>query len=70
MLPNNKLTLAEVVAIANEESPAKILSSIPSDKLEKLPNEICCLLIDNGLSFQQAEMLLEVAKGRLRRAKI
>lgn len=70
MMMNNKLTLAEVVAIANEESPAKILASIPNEKLETLPNEICCLLMRNDLSFQQAEMLLEVAKGRLRRAKI
>lgn len=69
-MPNNELSLAEVVAIANEETPAKILSSIPSEKLEKLPNEICCLLTNNDLSFQQAELLLEVAKGRLRRAKI
>ena len=70
MMPNTQLTTAEAVAIANEASPAKILASIPRDKLEKLPNEICCLLMDNGLSFQQAEMLLEVSKGRLRRAKI
>lgn len=50
--------------------PGKVLSSIPSDKLRDIPNDICQLLIGNGLTFQQAEMLLEVAKTRLRRAKI
>lgn len=63
-------TLTEIVAIANDESPAKILASISAKKLETIPNEICKLLTNNGLSFQQAELLLEVAKGRLRRAKL
>lgn len=63
-------TLAEVVAIANDESPARILASISSEKRESIPTEICRLLVNNGLSLQQAELLLEVAKGRLRRAKI
>lgn len=64
MKPDN-LTLAEVVALANEENPAKILASIPADKRDKLTNDICVLLKDSGLSFRQAELLLEVAKGRL-----
>lgn len=63
-------SLAEVIAIANNETPASTLASIPADKLKTIPNEICKLLVNNGLSFQQAELLLEVAKGRLRRAKI
>lgn len=50
--------------------PCKVLSSIPSDKLHNIPNDICKLLTGNGLTFQQAELLLEVAKTRLRRAKI
>lgn len=62
--------LAEVVAVANEENPRKILASIPKDKLDLLPTEICKVLMGNDLSFQQAEFLLEVAKGRLRRLKI
>ena len=65
---NEALKLA--VDMANDERPDLVLSSIPSEKLRDVPNEICKLLANNGLSFQQAEMLLEVAKGRLRRAKI
>jgi hypothetical protein len=63
-------TMEKAVALANEESPSKVLASIPRDKLISIPNEICSLLTGNDLSFQQAEMLLEVAKGRLRRVKI
>lgn len=61
----NNLTLAEVVALANEENPAKILASIPTDKRDKLVNDICVILRDSGLSFRQAELLLDVTKGRL-----
>lgn len=60
----------EITELAFEDSPTKVLESIPHDKLSKIPNEICKMLTGNGLSFQQAEMLLEVAKSRLRRAKI
>lgn len=52
------------------DDPGKILSSIPSDKLRDIPNDICNLLKGNGLTFQQEELLLDVAKTRLRRAKI
>lgn len=52
------------------DRPEIVLSSIPTDKLRDIPNDICKLLLKNDLSFQQAEMLLDVAKGRLRRAKI
>lgn len=58
------------VDMANDERPDLVLASIPSEKLRDIPSEICKLLVNNGLSFRQAEMLLEVAKGRLRRAEI
>ena len=60
----------KVVAAVNDENPEKIWAGIPREKRELLPNEICKLLMNNDLSFQQAELLLEVAKGRLRRSKI
>ena len=62
--------LQKVVAAANEENPEKIWAGIPHEKRESIPNEICKLLVNNDLSFQQAELLLEVAKGRLRWLKI
>lgn len=62
--------LEKAVVAINNESPERILSEIPAEKLRTIPSEICKLLVNNGLSFQQAELLLEVAKGRLRRAKI
>lgn len=65
------MTESEAIAKAiREDSPEKILMSIPSEKLQRIPTQICELLVNNGLSFQQAEMLLTVAKSRLRRAKI
>ncbi len=63
-------SLAEVIAIVNGDTAEKILASIPYEKLRDIPDELCRLLINNDLSFQQAELLLEVAKGRLRRARI
>lgn len=63
-------TEEEVIAKINDDKPELILASIPEDKLRSIPNKICELLINNGLSFQQAEMLLAVAKSRLRKAKI
>ena len=62
--------LEKAVAAINKEQPEQILAGIPTEKLKTIPNEICGLLVNNGLSFQQAELLLEVAKGRLLRAKI
>lgn len=58
--------LEKAVAAINKEQPEQILAGIPTEKLKTIPNEICGLLVNNGLSFQQAELLLEVAKGRLR----
>lgn len=63
-------TLEEIIAKTEDDQPELILASIPKDKLRNIPNKICELLINNGLSFQQAEMLLAVAKSRLRKAKI
>ena len=63
-------TLEEIVAKIDDDKPEIILTSIPADKRKNIPDEICKLLINNGLSFQQAEMLLAVAKSRLRKAKI
>lgn len=63
-------TLEEIIAKIDNDKPEIILTSIPADKRKHIPDEICKLLINNGLSFQQAEMLLAVAKSRLRKAKI
>ena len=63
-------TLEEIVAKIDDDKPEIILTSIPADKRKNIPDEICKLLINNGLSFQQAEMLLAVAKSRIRKAKI
>ncbi len=63
-------SLTEVIAIVNGDTAEKILASIPYEKLRDIPDELCRLLINNDLSFQQAELLLEVAKGRLRRVRI
>lgn len=65
------MTENEAIAkILREDSPETILASIPSEKLRSIPNQICEMLVNNDLSFQQAEMLLAVARSRLRRAKI
>lgn len=63
-------TLEEIIAKVDDDKPELVLTSIPADKRKSIPDEICKLLINNGLSFQQAEMLLAVAKSRLRKAKI
>lgn len=61
----NKLSMAEVVAIYNQESPARVLESIPENTREILIGEICTKLMENNLSFRQSEILLEIVKGRL-----
>ncbi|MEI3090564.1 MAG: hypothetical protein V8T01_11655 [Oscillospiraceae bacterium] len=43
-------TMEKAVALANEESPSKVLASIPRDKLISIPNEICSLL--TGTTFR------------------
>lgn len=64
------MTLDEIIAMMNNDKTEDVLASIPPDKMRDIPNEICKLLTKNGLSFQQAELLLAVAKSRLRRVKI
>ena len=47
-----------------------IMRTIPKDKLQSLPSEICALLIGKGLSFAQAQVLLSYSKDLLEEAKI
>ena len=65
------MTMEEVIAKVEQDSqPEKVLISIPEDKRKRIPDEICKILMGNGLSLQQAEMLLAIAKSRLRKASI
>lgn len=59
-----------VAACTGDDTPEKVLASIPTTERNEIPRQICKLLVGRGLSFQQTEMLLEVAKGRLRWAEI
>lgn len=52
--------LEKAVAAINKEQPEQILAGIPTEKLKTIPNEICGLLVNNGLSFQQAELSLDL----------
>lgn len=66
-----RMTMEEVIAKVEQDSqPEKVLISIPEDKRKRIPDEICKILMGNGLSLQQAEMLLAIAKSRLRKAII
>lgn len=65
------MTTEEVIAKVEQDShPEKVLISIPEDKRKRIPDEICNILMGKGLSLQQAEMLLAIAKSRLRKAII
>ena len=65
------MTMEEVIAKVEQDSqPENVLISIPEDKRKRIPDEICKILMGNGLSLQQAEMLLAIAKSRLRKAII
>lgn len=65
------MTMEEVIAKVEQDiQPEKVLISIPEDKRKRIPDEICKILMGNGLSLQQAEMLLAIAKSRLRKAII
>lgn len=65
------MTMEEAIAKVEQDSqPEKVLISIPEDKRKRIPDEICKILMGNGLSLQQAEMLLAIAKSRLRKAII
>ena len=58
------MTMEEVIAKVEQDSqPEKVLISIPEDKRKRIPDEICKILMGNGLSLQQA-------KSRLRKAII
>lgn len=48
----------------------KVLETVPSEQLKEIPNALCNQLINKGLSFRQAEALLEYAKDLLKGAKI
>lgn len=62
------MTMEEVIAKVEQDSqPEKVLISIPEDKRKRIPDEICKILMGNGLSLQQAEILLAIAKNRLRK---
>lgn len=64
------MTMDEAIARMDADNLEALWASISEDKRNSIPNEICKMLINNGLSFQQAELLLAVAKSRLRKAKI
>lgn len=54
----------------NTKSLHSLLEGIPDDRARDLSNQICKLLVNTGLSFRQAESLLEYTKDRLKDAKI
>lgn len=51
-------------------SKDEILRSIPEEKRDNIPREICQCLIKKGLSFAQAEVLLDIARDLLKGAEI
>lgn len=48
----------------------KILMGVKPNTIDEAVKSICQTLIGKGLSFRQAECLLEMAKERLKDAKI
>ena len=42
-------TLEEIIAKVDDDKPELVLTSIPADKRKHIPDEICKLLINNGL---------------------
>ena len=56
--------------VTNLECAERILRTIPAEKREEIPRQICQLLIKKGLSFAQAEALLELSKDLLKNAEI
>jgi len=56
--------------VSGENSPEKIYESIPVELREKVPCDICKELTGYELTFQQAELLLDIAKCRLKRLRI
>ena len=62
------MTETELISKVDQDSqPEKIFLSISPEKRERIPDEICAALMGNGLSLQQAEILLSIAKNRLRK---
>ncbi len=64
------MTIEEMAASVEFVKPEDAYRMIPTKQRETILNEICKLLVGRNLSFQQAELLLELAKRRLRKAKI
>lgn len=60
------LNLNQAIERITESSPVEVLASIPADKIRELPEKICVALKGNGLTLRQAEVLLDVAKSRLK----
>ncbi len=56
--------------VSGANSPEKIYEGIPAELREKIPCDICKELIGYELTFQQAELLLDIAKCRLKRLRI
>jgi hypothetical protein len=54
----------------DERTAVKILQGINDDTRREITASICKLLIENGLSFRQAEALLDYAKDRLKDARM
>lgn len=52
------------------DAAKKELDGIGATQLRDIPREICRCLVKKGLTFAQAEALLEVAKDLLRNAEI
>lgn len=52
------------------ENEMMVLYTAGKNKVEELQREICKLLIGKGLSYRQAELLLENTKDLLKDAKI
>lgn len=51
------------------DTPEEVARSLKKEHLE-LVEKMALLLVNQGLSFQQAELLLDITKARLRRAAI
>ena len=48
----------------------EILRGVDAKALNEIINNICTALIGKGLSFRQAETVMDLAKNRLKDAKI
>lgn len=57
------------ISLQFNDTPEEVARSLKKEQLE-LVEKMAHLLVDKGLSFQQAELLLDITKARLRRAAI